>query len=184
MSPSKPYLLRALHEWISDNGQTPLIVVDAEQEGVEVPFEFVEDGKLVLNVSVSATGDLELGNEHVSFSARFGGTPHSLWIPVASVLGIYSRESGQGMVFPEGDEFDDDAMGDAGGEELNLSIVESSPNDADADPVDAPDVVADRSFDGPVVVQDNDSESPDDDPLPPKPTGTKKPRPSHLKVVK
>ncbi|MDE2305408.1 MAG: ClpXP protease specificity-enhancing factor [Gammaproteobacteria bacterium] len=103
MKPRRPYLLRALHEWISDSGDTPHIVVDAGLEGVVVPRPYVKDGKIVLNVSMSATQGLKLGNDALSFEARFGGASFSVYVPIKAVLGIYSRETGQGMIFPEGD---------------------------------------------------------------------------------
>ena len=103
MKPRRPYLLRALHEWISDSGETPHIVVDAAAEGVTVPRQFVKDGKIVLNVSFSATQMLKLGNEFVNFEARFAGVGFAVQVPVRAILGIYARETGQGMIFPEGD---------------------------------------------------------------------------------
>lgn len=99
----RPYLLRAMHEWISDNAQTPHIVVDASIQGVEVPRQYVQGGKIILNVSLSATSALNLGNEHVSFRARFGAMTHDVMVPIAAVLGIYARETGQGMIFSETD---------------------------------------------------------------------------------
>jgi stringent starvation protein B len=95
-----------MHEWMLDNGFTPHIVVDAKQEGVRVPPAHVKDGKIVLNVSPSATRALNLGNDVVSFEARFGGVSQQLAIPLPAVLGIYARETGQGMIFG-----DDDAPG-------------------------------------------------------------------------
>ena len=103
MKPRRPYLLRALHEWITDSGETPHIVVDAAADGVSVPRQYVKDGKIVLNVSFTATQGLKLGNELVTFDARFGGVGYSVSVPVRAVLGIYARETGQGMIFPEGD---------------------------------------------------------------------------------
>jgi len=95
--------LRALHAWITDSGETPHIVVDAAADGVTVPRQYVKDGKIVLNVSFSATQSLNLGNEVVSFEARFGGAGYAVQVPVRAILGIYARETGQGMIFPEGD---------------------------------------------------------------------------------
>ena len=103
MKPRRPYLLRALHEWITDSGETPHIVVDAAAPGVSVPRQYVKDGKIVLNVSFSATQALKLGNDAVSFEARFSGVSHIVEVPVRAILGIYARETGQGMIFPEGD---------------------------------------------------------------------------------
>lgn len=99
----RPYLLRAMHEWMTDNGQTPHLVVDAGVEGVVVPRQYVRDGKIVLNVSYSATAGLLIKNDFVSFSARFGGTPFEVRLPIAAVLGVYARETGQGMIFSDED---------------------------------------------------------------------------------
>jgi stringent starvation protein B len=99
----RPYLLRAMHEWISDSNQTPHIVVDASMEGVEVPRQYVQGGKIILNVSSSATSMLSLGNEVVRFRARFGAATYDVSVPIAAVLGIYARETGQGMIFSEAD---------------------------------------------------------------------------------
>jgi stringent starvation protein B len=92
-----------MHEWMVDNGFTPHLVVDARRDGVQVPTEHIKDGKIVLNVSHSATRALRLGNESVSFETRFGGVPRQLEIPVDAVLGIYARETGQGMIFGDDD---------------------------------------------------------------------------------
>lgn len=92
-----------MHEWMVDNGFTPHLVVDARRDGVQVPEQHVQDGKIVLNVSHSATQGLALGNEFVTFETRFGGVPTQLEIPIAAVLGIYARETGQGMIFGEDD---------------------------------------------------------------------------------
>jgi stringent starvation protein B len=90
-----------MHEWMVDNGFTPHLVVDAKRDGVQVPVAHVQDGRIILNVSPSATRALTLGNEHVSFEARFSGVSERLSIPVEAVLGIYARETGQGMIFGE-----------------------------------------------------------------------------------
>jgi stringent starvation protein B len=99
----RPYLLRAMHEWISDSDQTPHIVVDASLQGVEVPRQYVQGGKIILNVSNSATSNLSLGNDLVRFRARFGAVTHDVMVPIAAVLGIYARETGQGMIFSDAD---------------------------------------------------------------------------------
>lgn len=88
-----------MHEWMGDNGNTPHIVIDASIDGVAVPAEHVKDGRIVLNISESAAHNLKLGNDAVSFRARFGGVPFDVWAPMHSVLGIYARETGQGMIF-------------------------------------------------------------------------------------
>jgi len=92
-----------MHEWISDSDQTPHIVVDASIQGVEVPRQYVQGGKIILNVSNSATSNLSLGNDMVRFRARFGAVTHDVFVPIAAVLGIYARETGQGMIFSEAD---------------------------------------------------------------------------------
>jgi stringent starvation protein B len=92
-----------MHEWMLDNEFTPHLVVDAKREGVRVPPAHVKDGKIVLNVSPTATRALSLGNDFVTFEARFGGVSQQLVIPVGAVLGIYARETGQGMIFGEDD---------------------------------------------------------------------------------
>ena len=92
-----------MHEWMLDNGFTPHLVVDAKREGVRVPNAHVKDGKIILNVSPTATRSLSLGNDCVTFEARFGGVSQQLVVPIAAVLGIYARETGQGMVFGEND---------------------------------------------------------------------------------
>ena len=101
MTSSRPYLLRAVHEWITDNGLTPQIVVDAQQELVRVPTAYVREGRIVLNISPTAVRDLSLGNEWVEFGARFGGAPFDVVVPVRAVLAIMARENGTGMSFPE-----------------------------------------------------------------------------------
>jgi stringent starvation protein B len=92
-----------MHEWITDNEQTPHLIVDAGAAGVEVPRQYVKDGKIVLNVGHAATHALELGNEWIEFSARFSGVNYHVRIPLQAVLGIYARETGEGMVFNESD---------------------------------------------------------------------------------
>ncbi len=99
----RPYLIRAMHEWMTDNGQTPLLVVDASVEGVAVPRQYVRDGKIVLNASYEATSGLMLKNDWIGFGARFNGAPFDIQIPVRAVLGIYARESGQEMMFSDDD---------------------------------------------------------------------------------
>ncbi len=112
MTPSRPYLLRGLHEWIVDNGLTPHLLVNAEGEGVSAPLEFADDGQLVLNISYTATRGLSLGNEAVAFEARFGGTPMQVLIPISEVLAIFARENGRGMVFSPEDGAGDPPSGD------------------------------------------------------------------------
>jgi stringent starvation protein B len=96
---TRPYLLRALHEWCTDNGLTPYVAVLVDAT-VQVPMEYVKDGEIVLNVSFDATSGLVLGNDYIEFKARFAGVPRDILVPVKRVLAIYARENGQGMAFP------------------------------------------------------------------------------------
>jgi stringent starvation protein B len=96
---TRPYLLRALHEWCSDNGFTPYVAVLVD-ETVQVPQEYVKNGEIVLNVSYDATSGLRLGNDYIEFKARFAGVAREIIVPVQRVLAIYARENGQGMAFP------------------------------------------------------------------------------------
>lgn len=96
---TRPYLIRALHEWCSDNGFSPYIAVQVDAS-VRVPMEFVKNGEIVLNVSVDATSSLRLGNDFVEFNARFGGVARDIVVPIDHVIAIYARENGQGMAFP------------------------------------------------------------------------------------
>lgn len=99
MSPSRPYMLRALYEWILDNDCTPYVLVNAAYPGTVVPEGFVEDSQIVLNLAPSAIRALEMDNDKLCFDGRFGGVAQQVWIPIAAVMAIYARENGQGMVF-------------------------------------------------------------------------------------
>lgn len=99
MQSSRPYLVRALNQWLLDNALTPYIVVDAEYPGVEVPRQFVQNGQIVLNMAPTAVRDLFMENEALGFSARFGGQPMRIMVPMAALVAIYARENGVGMVF-------------------------------------------------------------------------------------
>jgi stringent starvation protein B len=96
---TRPYLIRALYEWCTDNGFTPYVAVRVD-ESVQVPREYVKDGEIVLNISFDATSALQLGNDFIEFKARFGGKPREILVPVGRVIAIYARENGQGMAFP------------------------------------------------------------------------------------
>jgi len=96
---TRPYLVRALYEWCTDNGFTPYVAV-AVDDTVQVPREFVKNGEIVLNVSFDATQNLEMGNEFIRFKARFGGVARDIVVPLGRVVAIYARENGQGMAFP------------------------------------------------------------------------------------
>jgi stringent starvation protein B len=98
---TRPYLIRALYEWCTDNGFTPYVAVQVD-DTVQVPREYVKDGEIVLNISFDATSSLKLGNDFIEFSARFAGTAREIMVPVDRVIAIYARENGQGMAFPQG----------------------------------------------------------------------------------
>jgi stringent starvation protein B len=100
MSSNRPYLLRAIYDWISDNDLTPYILVDANVPGVRVPPQVIKDGQVVLNLAMRAVANLDLGNDWVSFQARFSGVSQTIQIPVQAVLALYAQENGQGMMFP------------------------------------------------------------------------------------
>ena len=131
--PKRPYFLRALYDWIVDSGLTPYLLVSADSDAVQVPREYVSEGKIVLNVSPDAIRDLVLGDETVAFSGRFGGRPFPIAIPLANVQAIYAKETGEGMMFePE--------YGDGAGDG-------TPDDDPPSDP--SPDSPRDRSPDAP-----------------------------------
>jgi len=96
---TRPYLIRALYEWCTDNGLTPYVAVQVD-DTVQVPREYVKNGEIVLNISYDATSSLKLGNDYIEFKARFAGTAREIVVPVNRVIAIYARENGQGMAFP------------------------------------------------------------------------------------
>ena len=99
LTPTRPYMVRAIFEWLEDNNLTPHIMVDATQPNVTVPAEYVQDGRIVLNIASRATGNLVINNDFINFHARFGGVSQELWVPMQAVMGIYARENSQGMFF-------------------------------------------------------------------------------------
>jgi stringent starvation protein B len=115
-----------MHEWMTDTSQTPLLVVDAAQEGVQVPPGHVKDGRIVLNIAWSATRNLQMTNDFVTFDARFGGVAHSVMLPIRAVQGIYARESGQGMMFQ-----DEPAIAGVGATPATAEEKTAAPADAD-----------------------------------------------------
>jgi stringent starvation protein B len=134
MTSNRPYLIRALYEWITDNGMTPYVIVDATRGGVQVPSEYVEEGRIVLNVGPTAVQGLSMTNQAIDFSARFGGHARHVHLPPDAVMGIYAQETSQGMLFPEespaadrGEETPDDGGSDAtdpkGGKRPSLKII-------------------------------------------------------------
>ena len=103
MTSSRPYLVRAIYQWITDNGMTPHLLVDVSVEGVQVPTEHVQNGKIILNIAPMAISGLVLGDTEITFSARFSGKPRVLNVPIEAVLAVYAKENGQGMMFSEDD---------------------------------------------------------------------------------
>ncbi len=103
MTSSRPYLVRAMYQWIVDNDMTPHLLVDVSIEGVQVPAEHIQNGKIILNIAPMAISSLVLGDEDITFGARFSGKPQNLYIPIDAVLAVYAKENGQGMMFSEDD---------------------------------------------------------------------------------
>ncbi len=109
MTPSRPYFLRAINEWIVDNKLTPHLLVDALKPGVTVPEQYVKDGKIVLNIAPEAIGNLSIINDWITFDARFSGVLHRIRVPVLAINALYAAENGRGMFFEE-DEYDGDDL--------------------------------------------------------------------------
>lgn len=103
MTTTRPYLLRAIYEWILDNQLTPHVAVNAHGEGVQVPQEYVQDGQITLNLAPDAVNGMNMDNEALSFNARFRGVPMDIYVPMGAIMGVYARENGQGMMFTEED---------------------------------------------------------------------------------
>lgn len=127
-SSTKPYLLRALYEWCTDNGFTPYLAVHVDGQ-VRVPREHVKNGEIVLNISFGATSGLKIGNDDVSFRARFGGVARDILVPVSHVTAIYARENGQGMAFPV-PEASHDETGEADQPRIKLDLPLSNPGES------------------------------------------------------
>ncbi len=104
MTSSQPYLVRAMYEWIVDNGMTPHLLAATDNTEVQVPRQYEENGRIVLNIGPTAVKSLQLGNEQVSFGARFGGSPMEVMVPIKYVMAIYARENGRGMMFASDDD--------------------------------------------------------------------------------
>jgi stringent starvation protein B len=106
ITPTRPYMVRALYQWIEDNALTPYLMVDATADNVQVPKEHIQDGRIVLNIASRATGNMSMENDYIHFSARFGGVSQEIWVPLTAVMGIYAKENSQGMFF-DPNEYDD-----------------------------------------------------------------------------
>ena len=130
MTSSRPYLVRAIYQWICDNGLTPYLLVDAAAQDCMVPVEHIQDGKIILNIAPMAVNGLVLGDEAVTFSARFSGRSESIYAPIEAVLAIYARENGQGMMFAD----DEEPASAARGPATAGKGAESDGNEPDPDP--------------------------------------------------
>lgn len=106
ITPTRPYMVRALYQRIEDNALTPYLMVDATADNVQVPKEHIQDGRIVLNIASRATGNMSMENDYIHFSARFGGVSQEIWVPLTAVMGIYAKENSQGMFF-DPNEYDD-----------------------------------------------------------------------------
>jgi stringent starvation protein B len=113
MTPNKPYLIRALYEWLEDNNATPYIMVDSTQPDVEIPPGIAKEGRVVLNIAHRAVQGLEIDNAYIAFSARFSGVSQNLYIPIQAVMAIYSMEDGEGMMFANSEPETADDTGDS-----------------------------------------------------------------------
>ena len=123
MTSNRSYLLRAMYDWIADNGMTPYILVDAAAPGVDVPKSAVKDGRVVLNIAARAVAQLELGKEQVRFVARFSGVSQAVDVPMGAILAIYAQENGQGMMFPAEGQTPPPAAPDAAKKPPHLRVV-------------------------------------------------------------
>lgn len=171
MTPRRPFLLRAFYDWLLDNDLTPHLVVDATMNGVNVPLEFVQDGQIILNVAPRAVGNLQLGDDAVTFSARFGGRPHSVMVPLYAVQAIYARENGAGTMFEPEPAYD--AQMDDWQAPVDDSVSEEDTMMLVSDTDDIVEVERDSQADTEVDTSGNDDDEP------PRPRG----KPS-LRVVK
>jgi stringent starvation protein B len=127
-APTRPYLVRAIYEWINDNSFTPYLLINAEEKGVFVPQQYIKDGQIVLNVAPHAVQQLLMDNNAVGFSARFGGVAQEVYVPMRAIMGLYARENGQGLFFDANEyaaEIDDET--DASVEEIPTELAEVAP---------------------------------------------------------
>ncbi|MDF3123634.1 ClpXP protease specificity-enhancing factor [Rheinheimera sp. 1928-s] len=130
MTPNKPYLIRAFYEWIVDNNLTPYLVVNASIQGCKVPTQHIQNGQIVLNILPSAVGNMLMGNDAITFNARFGGKPFALTVPIKAVLAIYARENGAGTMFDAEDDGDEDIHHlEAVSDDEEMDSPERSPSD-------------------------------------------------------
>ena len=169
MTPNRPYLLQAYYDWLKDNDLTPHVVVDAYVPGTQVPQQYVKDGQIVLNITSTAVGNLQIGHDFIEFNARFGGVPQQVVLPMAAIVAIYARENGAGTVFDMEDAYQVDAESEAAG----LSVVK--PEKATlTDTKSALSSVESSFSETPAVDSSSDKTSPDPEPK----------RRGHLTLVK
>ena len=128
MSPSRPYFVRAIYEWILDNDLTPYLLVNATYPNAQVPVEYIRDGRIILNLTPSAIRNLHMGNEQVEFSARFGGQARNLFVPIGAILGVYAKENGKGMFFDENEIPPPDDQGGQSTEEVSRPKPSGKPS--------------------------------------------------------
>jgi stringent starvation protein B len=177
---TRPYLIRALYEWCTDNGFTPYVAVSVD-DSVQVPREYVKNNEIVLNISFDATSSLKLGNDFIEFKARFAGSAREIMVPISHVIAIYARENGQGMAFPMA------APAAAGPVPVSEEGIDAGPTVAAASPASAP--VQHSAADGPegkimqLVPDSAASDAEDGGPDSPEPPKPPRARPS-LKRVK
>lgn len=123
-SSTRPYLVRAIYDWAVQNSLTPFVMVDTRVDGVEVPEQFIKDNSIVLNISPTAVRDLNLGDEFISFSARFAGVSRELFVPIESVRAVYAKENGEGIVLPPQDESAQPVLSSGNSQTVGLTAVE------------------------------------------------------------
>jgi len=133
MKAQRPYLLRALYEWLVDSDVTPYLLVRVDSDAVQVPMDYVKDGQIVLNISPSAVRDLFINDDSLSFDGRFGGKPFAAWIPLSHIAAIYAKENGQGMIFDQQDSVAQTAESAAAASERADASAQADGNDAVAD---------------------------------------------------
>ena len=138
MTSHRPYLLRALYEWVVDNGMTPHVLVDAQMPGVTVPRHAVKDGRIVLNIAQRAVSRLDMGNDALRFTARFGGVSQTVNVPLYAVIAVYARETGHGMALPGDPRAADATLGEASGAQESAPPAPATPSLAMATSTDAP----------------------------------------------
>ncbi|MGM8908653.1 ClpXP protease specificity-enhancing factor [Psychrobacter sp. 1U1] len=127
ITPTRPYMVRALYQWIEDNALTPYLMVDATAKNVQIPTEHVQDGRIVLNIASRATGNMSMENDYIHFSARFGGVSQEIWVPLPAVMGIYAKENSQGMFFDPSEYENYDPEEDSVGTSKKSTATESKP---------------------------------------------------------